>query len=219
MALKQCRECGKDVSSSATKCLHCGVSNPSGGINFRVGGVGGVLAGIVLICLFVTVVQNFGDNSGSVATAAPSNADGSGAQVAQAPASESTLLRSFADACVSYDAQPNEIKKSAVYRATASFYSTVGRVAGWTGLVDQIITNQGGSNATIVLKIGRSKVFDTNVPMGSKVYDAASNMTEGQAVTFSGRDLSDMNLTERGKVCDPDFSIHLTSLTDVIGHQ
>lgn len=29
MALKACKECGKEVSTSATKCPHCGVSNPT----------------------------------------------------------------------------------------------------------------------------------------------------------------------------------------------
>lgn len=29
MALTKCKECGKEVSSSATKCPHCGVSNPA----------------------------------------------------------------------------------------------------------------------------------------------------------------------------------------------
>lgn len=29
MALKTCRECGKDVSESAKSCPHCGVDHPA----------------------------------------------------------------------------------------------------------------------------------------------------------------------------------------------
>jgi hypothetical protein len=29
MALKPCRECGKEVSDTATKCPHCGIDHPA----------------------------------------------------------------------------------------------------------------------------------------------------------------------------------------------
>jgi uncharacterized OB-fold protein len=38
MAMTECKECGKMVSSSAKKCPHCGVSNPGVSVklsNFR----------------------------------------------------------------------------------------------------------------------------------------------------------------------------------------
>lgn len=34
MALKKCRECGKEVSSQAKVCMNCGIKNPAGGISF-----------------------------------------------------------------------------------------------------------------------------------------------------------------------------------------
>lgn len=128
------------------------------------------------------------------------------------PESQRDVLVLYAQACAEYDAQPNEIKMSAVYRKSTEILARAAPVAGWTGTLKRISTNQGGSNATLVIDIGDSEVRDDNVALGSPVYLAASNMREGQVVTFSGRSLSDFNVTERGKVCSPDFQINLTSL-------
>lgn len=54
MALKNCKECGKEVSSSAKKCPHCGVKNPGGWFSYTGVGGEGLLKGcgcIVLILL------------------------------------------------------------------------------------------------------------------------------------------------------------------------
>jgi hypothetical protein len=128
------------------------------------------------------------------------------------PANQASLLQRFQEACQSYDAQPNEIRKSEVFRATVRFYSEVGPVVGWLGTLRRISTNQGGSNATLVIRMGSPDVHDNAVHLGSSVYSAAANMREGQAVVFSGTGLRDFNLTERGKVCNPDFKITLTSV-------
>ena len=128
------------------------------------------------------------------------------------PANQASLLQRFQESCRSYDAQPNEIRKSEVFRNAARFYSEIGPVVAWVGILRRIATNQGGSNATLVIRMGSSDVLDNAVRLGSSVYSAAANMREGQAVVFSGTGLRDFNLTERGKVCNPDFKITLTSL-------
>lgn len=43
MAIKPCRECGKDVSSEADKCPHCGIAKPAGGGTSVSGGFCGCL--------------------------------------------------------------------------------------------------------------------------------------------------------------------------------
>jgi hypothetical protein len=108
--------------------------------------------------------------------------------------------------------QPNEILKSERYRGTRSFITGTGPIRNWTGTLTIIRTNQGGSNATLAIRIGSSILYDHNVPIGTPVYASARSMREGQQVTFSGGNLSDANLTERGKVCGPNFEIHLSSL-------
>ena len=127
------------------------------------------------------------------------------------PSNQVTLLRRFEEACRSYAAQPNEIRKSEVLRGTASFYSEVGKVEGWVGTLKRISTYQGSSNTTLVIKIGTSNVY-SNVRIGSPAYNSAANMREGQDIIFSGQGLRDFNLTERGTVCNPNFKIDLTSL-------
>ena len=51
MAMTKCRECGKDVSSSASSCPHCGIKHPGGE---RVGCVLGTL--FLLSVLFVALI-------------------------------------------------------------------------------------------------------------------------------------------------------------------
>jgi hypothetical protein len=44
------------------------------------------------------------------------------------------------------------------------------------------------------------------------VYKAAAELSEDQPVVFSGQLLRDYNVTERDKVCNPDFLINLTAI-------
>jgi hypothetical protein len=128
------------------------------------------------------------------------------------PMNEVALLASFSAACRKYDAQPNEILKSEVYRDTRPFIANVGPIVNWVGTLTSIKTNQGGSTATLTIRIGSSSLYVPDVSIGTPVYQAARGMHEGQRVVFSGSDLRDLNLTERGKVCEPDFGIKLTEL-------
>ena len=48
MALKPCRECGREVSTSASKCPHCGKPNPTQQLTL---GVGCLLIVVVLMVI------------------------------------------------------------------------------------------------------------------------------------------------------------------------
>lgn len=132
--------------------------------------------------------------------------------IASMPAKQSKLLESFRSACNSYDNQPNEIKKSEIFRASLTIYRDMGQVKDWTGILRRISTDQGGTTATLRIHMGSSTVWDKEVRIGSTVYKAAADLSEDQAVVFSGRLLRDYNMSERGKVCDPDFLITLTAI-------
>lgn len=207
MAMKACKECGREVRTEATACPHCGTTRPT---------VGWPLGGKVAVGLIGLIVigQALADRSPSTGTQASlaSVAPPVDSQSVAVPTNQQALLENYRQACERYDAQPNEIKKSAVFRESSSLVGRAGAVRGWAGTLSRISTNQGGSTATLVIKIGSSQVWDDDVALGSSVYTAATNIVEGQPVTFSGRNLKDFNLTERGKVCDPDFKIHLTAL-------
>ncbi|MGH7069144.1 MAG: hypothetical protein ACREFO_03905 [Acetobacteraceae bacterium] len=53
MALKACRECGKDVSTEAKTCPHCGVRDPSGAI---AAGQRAARQGCLLVIMVFTVI-------------------------------------------------------------------------------------------------------------------------------------------------------------------
>lgn len=142
----------------------------------------------------------------------PKEREMSGKVLAAMPANQIAMLASFKAACESYKNQPNEIKKSEVYRGTAEIYQKVGNIKDWVGVLRTISTNQGGASAILIISFASSVIKDEDVVFGSAVYKSASEMSEDQPVVFSGRWLEDYNVTEQGKVCDPNFLISLTDL-------
>lgn len=205
MAMAPCKECKQQISTEAKVCPHCGKKNPTGGWSLGAKiGVG--LLAIVLLGQFrcPRFQPSVMSSTGTSLASRPAGP--------LVPASESSLLNAYASACSEYDGQPNEIKKSEVYRQSLAILQHAGPVTNWVGTLKSIRTNQGGSNATLVINIGSSDLRDDGIALGSPVYLAASEMREGQPVTFSGRGLTDFNITERGKVCSPDFEITLTSV-------
>jgi hypothetical protein len=132
--------------------------------------------------------------------------------LASMPANQSRLINSFWATCATYDGQPNEIKKSEVFRGSSSIYREVGQIKDWSGILRGISTDQGGSTATLRIDMGSSTLWDKEVRIGSNVYKAAAELSEDQTVLFSGRMLRDYNVSERGKVCNPDFLITLTAI-------
>jgi hypothetical protein len=132
--------------------------------------------------------------------------------LASMPANQSKLIDRFSSTCATYDSQPNEIKKSEVFRGSSAIYREVGQIKEWSGILRDISTDQGGSTATLRIHMGSSTLRDKEVRIGSSVYKAAAELSEDQTVVFSGRMLRDYNVSERGKVCNPDFLITLTAI-------
>lgn len=129
------------------------------------------------------------------------------------PANQVTLLKRFEEACATYDAQPNQIEQSRIFRDTTKIYTEAGSVLrDWAGTISTIATVQGGSTARIVIRMLDTIIVDDEVRLGTPVYVAAAKLKEGQDVLFSGNRLQDFNVTERGKVCRPNFSIRLKGL-------
>lgn len=54
MALKKCKECGKEVSTSAKTCPHCGVSNPTKKV-----GLINIISSLVGIIVFIYLLSLF----------------------------------------------------------------------------------------------------------------------------------------------------------------
>ena len=63
MAMKPCKNCRWEVSSSAKTCPHCGVKYPTGGLRFP------VKIGLIILALFVTANLLSRENADSKTTA------------------------------------------------------------------------------------------------------------------------------------------------------
>ena len=72
MALKACRECGKDVSTEAKTCPHCGVKDPSGAIaaGQKAAGRGCFLVVLIFVAIFGAIAYfgSSGNNGSSNST-------------------------------------------------------------------------------------------------------------------------------------------------------
>jgi hypothetical protein len=135
------------------------------------------------------------------------------AKVAAAmPPNQSKVLAAFKATCAEYSNQANDMKKSEVFRKASAIYRDVGPIKDWSGILRGISTDQGGSTATLRIHMGSSTVWDKEVRIGSPAYKAAAELSENQPVVFSGRSLRDYNVSEKGKVCDPDFLVTLTAI-------
>jgi hypothetical protein len=176
--------------------------------------IGRVCVGALLACIFVMLTGCTDNEVKAIDRLANGPAERQMREkvLASMAANQSKLLDSFRSTCATYDSQPNEIKKSEVFRGSASIYREVGQIKDWSGILRGISTDQGGSTATLRIHMGSSTLWDKEVRIGSAVYKAVAELSEDQAVVFSGRMLRDYNLSERGKVCNPDFLITLTSI-------
>ncbi|GGX53178.1 zinc ribbon domain-containing protein [Undibacterium squillarum] len=66
MALKNCRECGEEVSDKAKVCPHCGINHPV--TNIGIGGM--IILGVFAMVIYKAVVGTNGASDGSVAPVA-----------------------------------------------------------------------------------------------------------------------------------------------------
>ena len=69
MALKPCKECGREISTEAKTCPHCGKSSPTGAKTSPL--AIGCLA-IIIVGVFANVISSLSSSPGSQGTSAPS---------------------------------------------------------------------------------------------------------------------------------------------------
>ncbi len=138
----------------------------------------------------------------------------------------------------SYDAAPNDIKKSAIWvnanNYTKQFVKKNEKFTKWVGIVKSIYTDQGG--ATVELKIESNLYFDRSLndvsyhtynkiipnslpKKGSKVYNQISDLAVDDFVYFSGifikdekKGIYERSLTENGSLEEPEFEVIFTNI-------
>jgi len=145
-----------------------------------------------------------------------------------------------------YSDAPNEIKKSAIWVEANEWTRQFGRSRGWKinnwyGTIEDLSTDQGGDFLTLSIssrKFGTridyetwnnrfSDMDDNTMPKkGSKIYNQAAELLEGDYVYFSAELLSDSekgikesSMTESGSLRAPEFKVRFTDIRPEIGSE
>lgn len=236
MALQACRECGKEISSKAQTCPHCGIkiSRVSGGVIAVIGVI--AIMGIALLASN----SNSGNAVPAAATASPidpaedrqSIAAPVATQVA-APAAVTTSLpqKEFEaarrDRYNTYVGAINEIQKSAIFNdanramnAVLKRYGT--HITNWSGVITSLTTSHGGKDVSVKIQSASGVTYriKDEAPVDSPIYNQLASLQKGQEITFSG-DIQRMgssgekweySLTEFGSLEEPVFLVKFDSI-------
>lgn len=141
------------------------------------------------------------------------------------------FIETVQDYSAQYEQAPNDLKKSTVARkrleALAKLQGDPRKIVGWYGTIEKLGTN-GDGDAFITVKLlvdnitfstWNNSISDagskTLIKNGTPLYDKISEMTEGNVVMFSGAIGKPKNLTERGKMTDPDFLFKFSDVEKV----
>ena len=122
-------------------------------------------------------------------------------------------INQIESSCTAYKNAKNQIQASAVYKQyDESFKPNTDRVvSNIRGVLSSISTDHGGDDVYISIKIHGYRFDDQDVDKGTKVYNQAAELTEGQCVQFSGS-FHVSAFTERGKVCPDEFFGELSDI-------
>lgn len=141
------------------------------------------------------------------------------------------FIETIQDYSAQYEAAPNDLKKSTVARkrldAFAKLKGDPKKISGWYGTIEKLGTN-GDGDAFLTIKLlvdnitfstWNNSLSDSSsktlIKNGTPLYDQISEMAEGNVVMFSGAIGQAKNLTERGKMTDPDFLFKFSKVEKV----
>lgn len=141
------------------------------------------------------------------------------------------FIETIQDYSAQYEAAPNDLKKSTVARkrldAFAKLKGDPRKINGWYGTIEKLGTNGDGDAFLTVKLLVDNITFSTwnnslsdsgsktLIKNGTPLYDQISEMAEGNVVMFSGAIGQAKNLTERGKMTDPDFLFKFSKVEKV----
>lgn len=141
------------------------------------------------------------------------------------------FIETVQDYSAQYEAAPNELKKSSVAKkridAFAKLKGDPRKIAGWYGTIEKLgTTGDGDAYLTIRMLVDNITVSTWNnslsdsrsntlIKNGTPLYDDLSEMSEGNVVMFSGAVGQAKNLTEKGKLVEPDFLFKFTKIEKV----
>lgn len=141
------------------------------------------------------------------------------------------FIETVQDYSTQYEAAPNELKKSSVAKkridAFAKLKGDPRKIAGWYGTIEKLGTNgDGDAYLTIRMLVDNITVSTWNnslsdsrsntlIKNGTALYDDLAEMAEGNVVMFSGAIGNAKNLTEKGKLTEPDFLFKFSKIEKV----
>ncbi|WP_236189338.1 hypothetical protein [Pseudomonas pharyngis] len=135
------------------------------------------------------------------------------------------------DYSAQYEAAPNDLKKSTVARkrleALSQLKGDPRKISGWYGTIEKLGTT-GDGDAFLTIKVLADNVTvgtwnnslsdtgsNTLIKNGTPLYDEISEMSEGNVVMFSGGLGRAKNLTEKGRMTEPDFLFKFSKVEKV----
>lgn len=130
-----------------------------------------------------------------------------------------------------YREAENELQKSALQNERHEQFKKLkgdpGKIKDWIGVLHKMGTN-GDGKAYITVSLSPdllavstwnnsfSDIEDkTLIPQTSRMYAKLANMKEGNAVKFSGKLLRPTNLTEEGRMTEPEFLFRFTDIEKI----
>ena len=126
------------------------------------------------------------------------------------------------EACKTYKAESNEIRASKIFTDYLTAEESAGyKVENMDGVMDEIETTHGGSEALIKIKtsIGTFRSNDIfqghkrQIKKGSKVYNMLADLSVGDGVIFSATLVApDKGLTEKTAVCGDSWVALVTDI-------
>lgn len=129
---------------------------------------------------------------------------------------QNNLLAQFKQLCKEYDEQPDEALKTKTYKKSLKVIENINKtgINDWLGTLTKNNADKDNQNTMLTITIGGSSLINRDIDSDSPIYNAARHMQNNEKVIFSGENLAAYSFSERGKVCNPDFEIELTQLSN-----
>lgn len=144
---------------------------------------------------------------------------------------QKSFIETIQDFSAQYEAAGNELKKSAVEKkrlaALGKLKGDPRKISGWYGTIESLGTN-GDGDAYLTIRLltdnitvgtWNNSISDANsktlIKNGSPLYDAISDMAVGNVVMFSGAIGRAKNMTENGRLTEPDFLFKFSKVEKV----
>jgi len=232
MALKTCKECGKEFSNSSKTCPHCGAKNPTTQIFQLVSVIVVIVVGIILW----RSCSNIFSSSSSSKNSYTSSSQTITYTLDIRPDSQKKFEQLCRNYATEYRKGENELQKSNTRNSRRKELQQLGlrNVNNWIGTLNSQSTDSNG-NATISIKLNDSLSVgnaaiefgfgaSTKIDKNSNLFQKISIMKKGDKVKFSGTlgtdDKNDYNTVlteifggESSTMLSPTFLFRFSDLT------